>query len=378
MRTEWEMSFAQGGEAALELMKAGGFDVVVSDMRMPGMNGIDLLSEVKQRLPDSVRIVLSGQMDREAVLRSVGCVHQFLTKPCNPEDLRTTIRRALALRAQLSSERLMQVVSRINSLPSVPALHVQIQDALREEKGSIEDVGRIIKNDIGMSAKVLQLVNSSFFGVSQRMTDPVEATVYLGLDTITSLVLTSQVFGLGREFYQPDILERLWTHSLATGSYARTIAKLENMDAKTAERAFMAGMLHEVGYLIMGSELPDELVRALRFSVKFSVPAHAAEHRLLGGSHAAIGAYLLGIWGLPDPVVEAVAFHHTPSECPDERFSIVTAVHVATSLDAGPGGNAVAERENELDLAYLEKLQLTARLPVWREACSQTAERKAA
>jgi HD-like signal output (HDOD) protein len=367
-RAEWEMSFANSGAEALALIEKQPFDIVVSDMRMPAMDGIQFLTEVRQRLPHAVRVILSGHADRDSVLRSVGCVHQFLSKPCDPKELKATVQRALALRELLLSERLAQVVSRINSLPNLPQLYLEIQDKLRGASGSIEDIGRLVAKDVGMSAKVLQLVNSAFFGVPQRFTSAVEATVYLGLDTIVALVLTSQVFGQVSSLSARTI-EGLWNHSLATGAYARAIAQLENLDAKTANQAFLAGMLHEVGLLVLSSETPDELAHAWRQAQKLSIPTHEAERRFLGASHAAVGAYLLGIWGLGDPVVESIAFHHTPSSCPHERFSLLTAVHVGTCLDSGPGGSALGESEHELDLDYLERLGLGPRLPVWREHC---------
>lgn len=368
LRSEWEMSFVASGAEALETMEKSSFDVVVSDIRMPGMDGVELLSRVKERHPQTVRIVLSGHADRDVILRSVVHVHQFLAKPCASHDIKTTVQRALTLRDLLTSERLARITSKFTALPAVPALYLEIQELLGKG-GSIEQIGRLVARDVGLSAKVLQLVNSAFFGVPQRFTSAATATVYLGIDTLTALVLGSQLFsdmnGLGAE-----TLEQLWTHSLRTGSMARAIAKLEGLPRGDTELAFVAGMLHEIGILVLASETRAELTHAWQAAKKLGIPTSEAERRFMGASHAAVGAYLLGLWGLPDAVIEAIAFHHTPAELPHDGFSLVTAVHVATNLDAGQDGSAIGQFSRELDGAYLERQGLSARLPTWQEAWS--------
>lgn len=370
LRMEWRMDFANGGPAGLQALATEPADVVVSDMRMPGMDGIEFLTEVKARWPEAVRIILSGHADREFILRSVGLAHQFLTKPCNPEELKTTVKRALALRGLLSSERLAAVTARMTSLPPMPSLYLEIQDALGDADTSIEDIGRIVSRDLAMSAKVLQLVNSAFFGVAQPLSSVVDATRYLGLDTITALVLTGQIFAQASAF-RPETHERLWTHSLRSGTLARAILRLEGFDPRTAEQGFLAGMLHDIGLLVLAGELRDDLARAWRHARRFRVPPYEAERRLIGASHATIGAYLMGIWGLPDPVIEAIAFHHTPSAAVAQGMSLVTAVHVASILDSGVNGGVLGESDTEIEVGHLERQGLAERLPLWREECAR-------
>lgn len=371
LRSQWEMAFVGSGAEALELMAKTPFDAVVSDIRMPGMDGIELLSKVKELHPHAVRIVLSGQAERSAILRSVAHVHQFLAKPCDSESLKTAVLRALAMRDLLTNERLARITSKFTSLPALPALYLEIQELLGKGD-SIDQVGRLVAKDVSLSAKVLQLVNSAFFGMPQRFTSAATATVYLGIDTITALILGSQLFAepnaVGRE-----TLERLWMHSLKTGSMARTIAKLEGMEKRETELAFMAGMLHEIGILVMASELREELAHAWKAAKKLGIPTFEAEQRFVGASHAAVGAYLLGLWGLPEAVVEAIAFHHTPVRLPCKELSLVTAVHVASNLDTGADGCAMGQFASEIDHAYLESLGLSERLPIWQEAWNLAA-----
>lgn len=373
LRSQWDMSFANTSEAALALVRESAFDVVVADMRMRGTDGLGLLAEVRERSPATVRIILSSSADRDLALRAVGVAHQFLAKPCGAEELKGAVQRSLAQRELLTSERVARVVSRLHSLPPVPELYIQIQRVLADPGGSIEDVGRIIARDVAMSAKVLQLVNSAFFGLPRRQTNAVEATTYLGFDAVTALALTSQIFAQPAALDR-ETLELLWTHSLRVGSAARTIAKLEGLDARSTDQAFIAGMLHEIGLLLLANEMKDELTEAWKYARRFGVPLWESERRVIGASHATIGAYLMGLWGLPDPVVQAIGFHHTPAGLPQEGFSLVTAVHAATVLDCGADGCALGETEKELDLGYLEQLRLAARYPVWSKECARLTE----
>ena len=194
MRKEFDLYFAESGKEALELMNQNEFDVVVSDMRMPGMDGAELMTEIQKRYPHSIRIMLTGQADEESTLRTIGVVHQFLAKPCDPEKLKNILLRASALHRLMIDGKLKDIVSSIDTLPSLPSVYVKLQKKIREPEASLDDIGEIISQDIAMTAKILQLVNSAFFGLYQKVESPARAVKLLGLDTIKALVLVSQIF----------------------------------------------------------------------------------------------------------------------------------------------------------------------------------------
>ena len=194
MRDEWEMEFAEGGGQALERMAQIHFDVVVSDMRMPGMNGADLLAEVMKRHPHTVRIILSGHADKELILKCIGSTHQYLAKPCDAEALKATVRRASAVETRLKDETLRKLVGSMDRLPSIPTLYTEILDALRDPEVSLEAIGEIVGKDPAMTAKILKLVNSAFFGLRRQIASSTQAANFLGLDTIRSLVLSINAF----------------------------------------------------------------------------------------------------------------------------------------------------------------------------------------
>lgn len=366
MRNEWDMDFANSGEEALRKMEEAPFDVVVSDMRMPGMNGAQLLKEVARRYPDVVRIVLSGHSDREYILQLVTTTHQYLAKPCDAETIKDTVNRACALRDLLASKELSAVVSRIKSLPSLPSLYTRIIEILQSDDPSLQKIGEIVSEDIAMSAKVLQLVNSSFFGIARRISNPVQAVMFLGLETVKALVLSVQIFAKWESSKVKGFdIERLWHHSMMVGAMAKRLAETEQLSTREVDEAFTAGLLHDVGKLILAASLPDIYQKVLVASKAQHIPLWQAEETAFGTSHAEVGAYLLGLWGLPTSIVEAVAWHHRPAECPARTFCPLTTVHVANALWYQ---NTPAEESNiqVMDTVLIESMGLTERLPAWQ------------
>jgi HD-like signal output (HDOD) protein len=370
MRNEWKMNFAEGGNNALEFMAHSPVDVIVTDMMMPGMDGAQLLNEVMQRYPNTVRIVLSGHVDRESAYRLVGPAHQYLSKPCEAEELHTAVSRAFALRDLLSNEQLKQLATRTKSLPTLPTLYSQLTKELEKEDPSVEQVAEIIAKDLGMTTKMLQLVNSAFFGLPQRITDSAEAVSYLGLATVRSLVLSLQVFS---QFDEKKIkgfsIDTLAQHCWVTGLFARKIAQVERADSKVQDQCFLAGLLHDVGQLILAAGMPEKYGQVLEIARSRNESVWFAEKEEFGATHAELGGYLLGLWALPNPVVEAVAFHHQPDQSPTNGFSPLIAVHIANSFAHDYAHTHPEWPGNQIDHACVAKFGLESHLDAMREKC---------
>ncbi len=371
MRREWEMAFATSGHQALEILDARPFDVIITDMRMPGMDGHQLLEKVKRAHPQVVRIILSGYSDQELILRSVRSAHQYLAKPCEAKAIQATVARACALQDLLKDEPLITVISRIDTLPSLPSLYAEVMDALGSPDCSTQKIASIIAKDVGMTAKILHVANSAFFGLGHQVSNPSRAVSILGMDTIKALIMTVQIFSqFDRSLPRGFSVSDLWTHSMRTGVLAKTISKLEDQERNAVEDAFMGGVLHDVGKLVLVANLADSYPRCLSLSVESKRPLWQVEQEILGTTHAQVGAYLMGLWGLPDPIVESIAFHHSPSQCPDRDFSGLTAVHAANALDHGLSTQNETECAARLDHEYLQTLRLDARVPAWAAACT--------
>ncbi len=332
MRNEWDMSFAEGAAAALKMLAENEFHVVVTDMRMPNMDGADLLRKVHAHDPGITRIVLSGQTDQESALRSSGTAHQFLAKPCDADTLREAVLRACRLRDLLKNEKVQRVVAGLDALPSLPEIYQELRREMDSDDMSLERVGEIIAKDIALTAKLLQLVNSAFFGLPRHIENIGQAANFLGADTIRGLALSTAAFKCFEGDSSKLQLDALWSHSLAVGAAARAIATKESKDRNIADEAMQAGMLHDIGKLIIATGAPDAYEQVLEKMNNDGMTARDAELEVLGCDHAQMGAYLIGLWGLPDSIVEAIAFHHAASEVPSGEFSVAMAVFAASPL----------------------------------------------
>jgi len=354
---EWDILCVESAEAALEVLDNEPCQVLVTDMRMPGMDGAALLQEVCERHPDVIRIILSGHSELDSVLRVVPIAHQFLTKPCPAEILESTIVRSCHLREVLHSKVLRNMIGRLESLPSVPHIYSELNQALINPAMDARGVARIIKQDPAMCAKVLQLVNSSFFSRAALISDVSQAVVLLGFQMVKNLVLSVEIFHPPVDVHRmPGVIsiEELQQHGLLTA----VIAKAMFSNRQQADDAFMGAMLHDIGKLILAFEAPGELEDALKLAAEEDLPLFVAEQRLMGISHAEIGGYLLGLWGLPYPIIEAVTNHHNPMQYSEASpFGVPEAVYLANGLAKGA----------EIDSDYLEAMNITQQFTGWRQ-----------
>jgi putative nucleotidyltransferase with HDIG domain len=359
MKSEWNMEFVSGGVEALAALKASAADVIVSDMRMPGMDGWQLLTEVKKLYPQTVRLILSGQAEATSIMRAVGMAHQYLAKPCEAAAIKSAIVQTLKLRHFVSNDQLIALVGQVSTLPSAPKAFQEILTCLQEPNTSMADVARIIGRDVAMTANIMKMVNSAFFGARQPILTTDRAVAYLGLDTLGALVLAHSVFKSGRPTAIAGFsLERLYGHSLHTAMAARAIALCEKFPPAEAEKAFLAGVLHDVGKIVFATRTIPTVGAAM------SIEAYSA---LMQTHHAEVGAYLLGLWGFPNPIVEAVAFHHIPSCAVAEGLSLAGLIHVANYFvhRKEPTSGAI---ETVLEPGFLESRGLLDRLPKWQAA----------
>jgi putative nucleotidyltransferase with HDIG domain len=367
-RERWEISTADGGEAALLLLEATTFDVVVSDMRMPGMDGIALIREVKRRSPRTSRIILSGLTDQKEIAECLCETHQFLPKPFQPKALKATLARISGLDAYLQDERIRSVVAQLDTLPSFPSLYLEIMQELATDDPSVEKIAAIVAKDPGMTVKMLQIVNAASLGLSRRITSPQEAVQQIGMSAVRSLALSAHIFSC---FEHTELkgfaISQLWDHAMRTAQIARRIMEVERADVALAEDAYTAALLHDIGKLMLANNLPEPFQQALTLTQEKNSPFVEAEQEVFGANHAGVGAYLLGLWGLPAPIVEAVAFHHQPGRADAGVFGPLTAVHAANVLEHELSEAKPLGCQAEFALEYLTAVGRHNRWEVWRE-----------
>jgi HD-like signal output (HDOD) protein len=332
----WDMSFALGGKAALAELAKAPFDVIISDMKMPGMDGPTLLQTVQERYPSVARIVLSGQADRAAVLRSVPVTHQFLSKPCDATVLRGVIERTCRLQSFLTDDAACRVAGKFTGLPSVARAYAALGTALARTDVTLAELATIVEQDPGMSAKVLQLVNSAYFGLPQSVSSIQQAVMLLGADLLRDLFARAGAFsmqddsgGLGFS------IEDLQTRSLRTARVARALAG----SGPLAEEVFAAAILRDIGQLVLSIGLPEAFRDCVAQSARDGAPLEETEREILGVSHADVGAYLLGVWGLPTSIVETVAYHHPQRRAPAHESPLLAILQAADRQQGRPAAS---------------------------------------
>ncbi|MBI4661186.1 MAG: HDOD domain-containing protein [Verrucomicrobia bacterium] len=374
MREQWQMEFAPGAAEGLGLMTGTPFDVVVSDLNMPGMSGIEFLKEVRERFPLSARIIYSSYSDQWTILECVGVIHQFLPKPCPTEVLKATVQRAAMIRSLLPNPAIREKVSKMERIPSLPTLYLELVRKLQSTETAIEDIAQTIRQDLGMTAQVLKIANSAFFGLPQPTSNIADAISYLGIETVRCLVLAVGIFSQFESRKLGGIsLEALWQHSARTANAAKLIAKSERAGRQLIEDSVVAGLLHDVGKLVLASNYPDQCEEVGRNALAKNVEWLAAERDAFGFDHADVGGYLLGLWGLPPAVVEAVAFHHFPTKSERTTFTPLTAVHVANVLVQTQQPTRGGLIPPQLDLLYLAKTGRVTAVESWRDDLKDAA-----
>jgi HD-like signal output (HDOD) protein/CheY-like chemotaxis protein len=327
----WETAFAVGGEAALARIGNEDFDVVVTDMRMPVVDGAAVLDAVRSRHPGTVRIVLSGQNESAAALRTVPLAHQFLTKPCDTDTLITAVNRAASLQGALDRARVLPVIGGIDSLPSPPAAVARLTGLLAEPEVDMDAVIAVVGGDPAICAKLLQLVNSAFFGVARHIDDVGSAVRYLGSVTVRDLAVATHAFhavtggGSARA-----LVEELNAHSVELAQFTQLL-----LPPRAHTEAYTTALLHDVGRLVLAHRAPEEYGSVSAEAAGRGVPLIDVEREAFGADHTEIGALFLSLWGLPFPMVEVVLRHHQGRTLP-AALTIADAIHVAdTVLGAG-------------------------------------------
>jgi len=368
----WAISKVHSGSEALDVLDQASFDMVIASMDLPGMNGLDLLRATMIRHPQAVRVLLLDRPAPELIMNAVGIAHQYLVKPCLDDDLLATVCRLLALDQFFTSDTLRRVAARVQQLPSPPTIYFRLMQELARTDSTTESIGDIVSQDASLTAKLLQLANSAFFAVPQPVMSVPDAVQIIGFNLVRSLSLSLGLFAsLNSEAIGECNSDRLYLHSLATGLLAQKILSDEGADSATIEAGFSAGVLHDTGKLVLATALPELYRQALQLANDELIPQWQAEANVFGASHAEVGAYLLGLWGLPPAIVEAVAWHHQPHRREPPSMGALTAVHIADYLQSR---HLPANRRPlvvQMDDAYIQSLHLIDRISDWEDAAGR-------
>tara|TARA_B100001248_G_scaffold132039_2_gene99217 strand:+ start:22571 stop:23809 length:1239 start_codon:yes stop_codon:yes gene_type:complete len=376
MRNEWELEFSSDPKEAITWLDKEPCDVVVSDMRMPGIDGCSLLEHVKDNHPHIIRIILSGYSDQELAMRSTNIAHQFLSKPSNLEGIKGAVERSIKLKSYINNDALSEIVAEVSQLPTPPSLYNKVTSMLSNENCALEDLGTVIKTDPSMTSKILKLVNSSFFGNSSDISSVDEALAVLGINTIKTLILTVSIFsGEDRTQKEEAKLDALLEHCALTSNLCEALAGHLKQPRKEIETASITGLLHDIGKIIFETQVPKDYHEIVQKSLDAQIPLFEAEYEALQTSHAEMGAYLIGLWGLPNNIVEPIAFHHSPKNCSVQEINGLTILHFANVAASKLKPNDLLGVEQDYDLEYLKSAGLSEEdIKTWEALCQETFE----
>ncbi len=329
MRKQWKMYFAYGGKEAIEKIKNHDIDVIVCDIRMPEMDGTEVLKFVQENYPQVIRIVLSGYSNQEMILKTTRYAHQFMTKPTNGDTIIKKINYTYNAKSYLDNPDLIKFIAGIKDIPTLPDMYMKLEEEISKEDFSIDKIAELVQTDPVLVAKVLQVVNSGFFGLPMSVTRIKEALSYLGVNILKALVMHVSTFNV--EKVPPTIrreIEKIGTHSLKTANTCKNVCRTLRLSKDISDKSFLAGVLHDLGKLILIRK-PDN-ISYMKISDHEKMVNN--EQDSFGFNHAEAGAYLLSIWGLPESIVQATAYHHFPAKCNNYEESPLLAVYISNQL----------------------------------------------
>jgi len=330
----WTVHATTGLEDALCQMEQVPFDLIFVDLQAGPLASAQFLHEVWARHPRTIRFLMAEVLEPDLMVTCALGPHQFLYKPLEPGAVRAAIERAGLVDCLFQEKDAQALVSRLRTFPARPTVYVEVMKELRSSNASPMTVGELVSKDLAISAKLLQITNSAFFGFHQTVSTPAEAVLLLGMETTASLTLGIEAFA---KLDDVKLLlfssEQVWRHCQSVANGARAIADFMTDNPSLAQEAFTAALLHDLGKLALAVNLEEQYGEVAPMARQHGLPEWEVERHLLGATHADAGAYLLALWGLPAGVIEAVAGHHLPARQLAPKFSAMTALHLANTLE---------------------------------------------
>ncbi|MBN2282065.1 MAG: HDOD domain-containing protein [Candidatus Marinimicrobia bacterium] len=367
MRKQWTISLFDNADDALKMIETDVVDVLFSDFKLVGMSGLELFDRVRTFSPTTLRIALTGAGYVEPNQKSVKLIHQYLQKPCELKTIKEVIEKADQLQKLLENENLSKIISQVDTLPSLPTIYNEINEKIDLPETSAREIGEIVARDMSMSVKMLQLVNSSFFGLRNKISNPIDAVLMLGLNTVKSLVLSIKIFKKLSEGVDAKMAQNLWNHSLSVGTNNKKIAQIEGLSNKEQYDYFSNGMLLDLGKLFFLAYFPSESKHVVEISKKQKISILQAEKEIFGSTSHHVGAYLMAIWGLPGSLIFSCAFNQDYPKYFDGTFNANISLFFADFF-TDKTKNLEQELEKIRDKKFTDKIRL------WQHECQDVVK----
>jgi len=365
---DWETITVDSVDQLLPVLEQSAANILVFPLGTNPSQGLDVLQKVVEKHPGIIRVVISGPLTPLQAARASELAHHALPIDCNPQDLVDDIYNSLHVTGLINKPVVRDYITSLKALPVLPDVYEQLNNCLSSDRSNAREIAKIIEQDPVMAAKIMQLVNSAYFGLSREINRIHEAVTILGVRMIRDLVLTSHLF---ESYPQTDdwksfSFKQIHQRSMAVARAAQHIARAAKADRHVQAQAFLAGLLHDFGILVLASHNPGEYHRVISKAALMEQPVYAIEKLELGVTHAEAGAYLLALWNLPPRVIEAVLFHHFPKANAAAGFTPLTAVHVADALLPAATSVVGCDMSSRLSMSYIEQIGMEPELARWQ------------
>jgi HD-like signal output (HDOD) protein/ActR/RegA family two-component response regulator len=374
-RKRWNLVFALGGREAIDVLAVNEVDVIVSDMRMPGMDGAELLTWAKDNTPAAVRIVLSGQAARETVERAMPVVHQYLAKPCDTARLASILERTEKFCSTITEPCLREGVGRFATVPTAPGTRQEVLDELDRPGLSLRQMTDVVAANPSLATSVLQVANLDYFGDAATITSIPRAVNTLGIDTIVALAHSMHWADCGPvDQCGCGVRHAGRDRSVVRAELARSFAP----DPVVGETAFAAALLSKVGRLFLASACESGYHEVLRTRDELDRCLHPIERQFFGVDDADVAAHTLGMWGLPEIIVDAIGRQYDLD--PAGATPLRAVLHAADVLSREVCSvDGCAECSIEMNTDFIEAAGCLGEVDRWRRTADEVqASRQAA
>ena len=364
----WEVTSVTSETDALAQFEKRSFDALLVDFNLGSPDGSDLLNLALEKHPDTVGFLLAHEADLALVAAKVAGSPHILPKPIEPASLKSRIEDGV--KESNDEQSGSEPATTPGAAPEIPPVYAEVLKALESPDVTNEQVGAIIARDAALTSEILSLTKSSYLGLPRDISSPAEAVESLGLEAVKAAVMALRYLAENSRVKPGYLsLDQIWQHSINVGQIARDLVLFETKDAALASQALIAGLLHDLGKVVLATNFGDLYGRVYSLARKQPVAIWDVEREMFGASHGEVGACLVGMWNVPSPVVDAVALHHEPPLGEHEQLDPLAAVHIANVLERelwlGGEDTVVAP---VISSTFLNELGLLQRLPIWRAA----------
>ncbi|MCD4651944.1 MAG: HDOD domain-containing protein [Candidatus Cloacimonetes bacterium] len=370
--SQYRITFCDSQEAMYAELRKNFFDILIVNIHDTGLSGLDLISRLGKQYPDMIRVVLSDTEDQMLMLRASVVAHQYISKPYDLNTICQAIKRFTRVRELMGNSNLSKLISQMKNLPTPPVIYTQLMRKLKEDDISLSEIGKMIEQDIGMSAEILRVVNSAQFGVRKKVISPTQAVTLLGINMVKDLMLSTHLFSQYEE--KPFLgisYKSIWNHGMSTAGICRKISSSEKLGNETTNAAFISGLLHGIGVLVLASEFPETYFETVMRAEKEDIPLQESEYIDFKASHFEVGAYLMGHWGLADSIVEAIAYHQNIQAVAMEYITPTVVVHASNAIDFANHPHWCYGKKPEIDWDILNHYNLSKTIKKWQKLVSR-------